>query len=455
MGYAPVGKLMVTMGIPMILSMVLQAFYNIVDSWFVSQMPDSGGITGLGEYGVNALTLAFPVQILMIGIGVGTGVGINALLSRSLGKGDREMAGVLAGNGIFLGLCTYAVFLVIGIFGVEAVMRSQTSDPIAQAMGSTYLRICMVLSFGSILFMIYEKLLQATGCTGLSMVCQVSGALVNIVLDPVMIFGLWGFPAMGIAGAAWATVAGQIFSLVLSMLFHYGKNHDVPHGMRYLKPQTAVIGQIYAIGVPAIIMQVLMSVMTYGINIIFGRLGASVVTAYGVYYKIQQFVVFAAAGLNNALIPILSFNYGMGSVKRVRQSIRFGMAFTLVMMAAGMIGFQIFAEPLVSLFALSGETLRLCVLAMHIVTLGYLCIGANTAFQGIFQAFGNGVMSLAVSLIRLCVVVLPLALWLTTFDGAENLVWWAFPIAEVCGLLAALIFMRKIEREKIAGMTVE
>ncbi|MDR0862869.1 MAG: MATE family efflux transporter, partial [Oscillospiraceae bacterium] len=275
MGTARVSTLMLKMGLPMILSMVLQAFYNVVDSYFVSQMPH-------GEVGVTALTLAFPIQLLMIAIGVGTGVGINALLSRSLGAGERERASRIAGNAIFLGICTYVVFLFIGIFGVGAYLRSQTSDAAVLEMATEYLRICTIISFGAILSMIYEKLLQGVGRTTLSTIAQLAGAVTNIVLDPIMIFGWLGCPEMGIAGAAWATVIGQIVTFVMSAYLHHAKNRDLDTGIKYLKPQGKTIAEIYKIGIPAIIMQALMSIMTYGANIILGGISDAAVTAYGV-----------------------------------------------------------------------------------------------------------------------------------------------------------------------------
>lgn len=455
MGVAPISRLMLAMGLPMILSMVLQAFYNIVDSYFVSNMADTASISGMGEYGVNALTLAFPVQMLMIAIGVGTGVGINSLLSKSLGEGNREKASKIAGNAIFLGICTYAVFLIIGLFFVPAYLRTQTADPVILEMGTEYLRICTIFSFGAILSMIYEKLLQATGRTVSSTIAQLAGALTNIILDPIMIFGLWGFPKMGVSGAAYATVIGQIVTLVMSIIFHHTLNRDVDAHPKYIKPNKAVIGEIYKIGFPAIIMQALMSIMTYGINIIFGRVGDNVVTAYGVYYKIQQFVFFAAFGLNNALIPILAFNYGMGNRQRMKDGIKYGILYTLIIMLIGAVGLQVFAKQLMSVFSLSANTMVLSVMAIRIITLGYLFAGANIAFQGIFQAFGNGIRSLIVSLIRLIAVVFPVAYLFTTLQNAENLVWWAFPIAEGCALIVGAFLLKRVYSQRVANIKTE
>ncbi|MDR3278471.1 MAG: MATE family efflux transporter [Oscillospiraceae bacterium] len=454
MATAHVQRLMLAMGLPMILSMALQAFYNIVDSYFVSRLPDAGGLVGAGESALNALTLAFPVQLLMIAIGVGTGVGINALLSRSLGQGNREKASQIAGNAIFLGLCTYAVFLALGLFGAEAYLRTQTADAVVLQMGTQYLSICAVLSFGAILAMIYEKLLQATGRTMLSTIAQLAGAAANIALDPILIFGWLGLPALGVAGAAYATVIGQVLTLALSGFFHHAKNRDLDANFRYLRPRRAVIAEIYKIGVPAIIMQALMSIMTYGVNIIFGRVSDAVVTAYGVYYKIQQFVFFAAFGMNNALIPIVSFNFGMGDKARVRAGVRYGLLYTLIIMALGAAGLQLFARPLVGVFSLASETAALCVTAIRVITAGYLFAGANIAFQGIFQAFGCGVRSLIVSLLRLIIVALPAALLLATRSNAKDLVWFAFPIAEGCALAAAAFLMRRTAKEKLAAPTV-
>ena len=453
MGAAPVPKLLLAMGLPMIVSMMLQAFYNIVDSYFVSAMPDTAEIAHMGDYAVGALTLAFPIQMLMVAIGVGTGVGINALLARSLGEGDRGKASRISGNAVFLGLCTYAVFLLFGLFGVKPYIASQTSDPIILEMGCSYLRICCVLSFGIMLYMIYEKLLQATGRTMQATIAQVAGALTNIVLDPIMIFGWLGCPAMGVAGAAYATVIGQIVSAALDLVFHtiYNKRDFDTH-LRFLRPRKHIIWEIYTVGLPAILMQALMSFMTYGVNIIFSGVSTAAVTAYGMYYKIQQFVFFAAFGMNNAIIPLVGFNFGMQDKKRIDQGIRYGIGYTLVIMLTGMVGLQLFGRPLIEMFPLSDETRRLCVLAIRIITPGYLFAGANIAYQGIFQALGAGVHSLVLSLIRLIVVALPLAWVFTKLPHADTLIWTAFPAAEAAALAAALVLMRMVAKRQLKSM---
>ena len=444
MGIEPVGSLILKMGIPMILSMMLQAFYNIVDSYFVSSME------GVGDAAVNALTLAFPIQALMVALAIGTGVGVNSLLSKFLGMGDRKTASRIAGNAVFLSVCTYILFLIFGLFFVDAYISSQTSDPIIQEMGYSYLKICTVLSFGSVIYMIYEKLLQGTGKTVLSTIAQVSGAITNIILDPIMIFGMFGCPALGIAGAAYATVIGQVVSLVLGMIFHHTKNKEIETKAEYLVPDKEIITAIYRVGIPAIIMQALMSVMTYCINIIFVRVSGSVVTAYGIYFKIQQFVFFAAFGLNNAIIPIVAFNYGMRDRARISKAIRCGLLYNAIIMLAGAILLQVFGKQIIGIFDVSTEVKELSIQAVRIVTLGYILVGANVIFQGIFQALGEGIKSLVISAIRLIIVVLPLAYFFTTLPNAQNIVWAAFPIAEACGLVVSILFMSRVSKNKLS-----
>lgn len=444
MGIEPVGSLILKMGIPMILSMMLQAFYNIVDSYFVSSME------GVGDAAVNALTLAFPIQALMVALAIGTGVGVNSLLSKFLGMGDRKTASRIAGNAVFLSVCTYILFLIFGLFFVDAYISSQTSDPIIQEMGCSYLKICTVLSFGAVIYMMYEKLLQGTGKTVLSTIAQVSGAITNIILDPIMIFGMFGCPALGIAGAAYATVIGQVVSLVLGMIFHHTKNKEIETKAEYLVPDKEIITAIYRVGIPAIIMQALMSVMTYCINIIFVRVSGSVVTAYGIYFKIQQFVFFAAFGLNNAIIPIVAFNYGMRDRARISKAIRCGLLYNAIIMLAGAVLLQVFGKQIIGIFDVSTEVKELSIQAVRIVTLGYIFVGANVIFQGIFQALGEGIKSLVISAIRLIIMVLPLAYFFTTLPNAQNIIWAAFPIAEACGLVVSILFMSRVSKNKLS-----
>lgn len=447
MGTMPINRLMLSMGIPMILSMVLQAVYNIVDSAFVSNMKENG------EAALNALTLAFPVQMLMVAIGIGTGVGVNALLAKSLGQGNKEKASKAAGNAIFLATVIYIIFLFFGIFGTRVYISSQTSNKLIKDMAVDYLRICCVISFGITYFSIFEKLLQATGRSIFSTIAQVVGAVVNIILDPILIYGYFGLPEYGVKGAAYATVIGQIVSFLLALIFHLKFNKEIQNGIKYMKPSLRMVGEIYAIGLPAIIAQALMSVMTYGLNIIFGKIDESVVTAYGLYYKIQQFILFAAFGLRDAITPIISFNFGMRSKKRVKEGIKYGMGYTLFIMVIGLLVLEIFAEPFSKMFGLSGQTQDLCISAMRVISISFIFAGANIAFQGIFQALESGIESLVISICRQFIFVLPVA-WGLSFLVNESLgniwvVWITFPIAEFVSAIIAYIFMKRINTRKI------
>lgn len=435
MATAPVGRLMLQMGTPMILSMMLQAVYNIVDSYFVANMAENG------EIAVNALTLAFPVQMMMVAVGIGTGVGANALIARALGQGDRGEGG---GSGR---QCAdaHGDYLC----GVPAVRRvrcrvpyigSQTSDPIALAMGSQYLRICCMASFGILFFSVFEKTLQATGRSLYSTIAQVAGALTNIVLDPIMIYGLLGCPKLGVAGAAWATVLGQIASLALAAVFHFRLNRELPFRRKALRLCRSIVGEIYSIGVPAIIAQGAMSVMNYCVNLIFGSLDSSYVTAYGIVYKIQQFVLFAAFGLRDAITSIVSFSYGMQNAKRIREGVRCGLMYTSVLMLVCTAAVEILAQPLAGIFSLSAGTMGLCVTGLRVLAVSFVFAGANIAVQGVFQATEGGVQSLLVSLLRQLIFVLPAA-WLFARLLPAG-VWLAFPIAEVLTAVIAAVLLR-------------
>lgn len=450
MGTMPVNKLMLSMGIPMVLSMMLQAVYNIVDSAFVSNMQ------GSGEMALNALTLAFPVQMLMVAIGIGTGVGTNALLSKSIGQGNLEKASRVAGNAIFLAIVIYIVFLLFGCFGVDIYIASQTSNPEIMEMASDYLRICCQVSMGIVFFSIFEKLLQATGRSMYSTAAQIAGAVINVILDPILIYGWCGLPEFGVRGAAYATVIGQIASAVLGLIFHLKKNKEISNGLKYMKPSARTIGEIYTIGLPAIIAQALMSVMTYGLNVIFVKIGESVVTAYGLYYKIQQFILFAAFGLRDAITPIVSFNHGMRSKKRVMDGIKYGMGYTLVVMVLGLLVLEIFAAPFSAIFGLSGETQNLCIQAMRIVSISFIFAGMNIAYQGIFQALDAGLESLIISVCRQFLFVLPVA-WGFSLLARESmdymwLVWCTFLIAELVSAAIASIFMARINKKLISTL---
>lgn len=450
MAVMPVEKLMLNMGIPMILSMALQAVYNIVDSAFVSNMKATG------EAALNALTLAFPAQMLMVAIGIGTGVGTNALLAKSLGQRNHEKASRVAGNSIFLGAVIYLAFLLFGIFGVRGYISTQTSNQQIYDMAVQYLTICCCISMGIVFFSIFEKLLQATGRSIYSTIAQIAGAVVNIILDPILIYGLVGAPELGVAGAAYATVIGQITSMGLAFIFHLKFNKEVDNALRYKKPSRPIILEIYAIGLPAIIAQALMSVMTYALNVIFIGVGENVVTAYGLYYKIQQFILFCAFGLRDAITPIVSFNYGMRNGKRVKAGIRSGMLDTFIIMIAGLVLIEIFANPLSNIFGLSGETQQLCISAMRIVSISFIFAGINIAYQGVYQALDSGLESLVISILRQAVIILPLAYVFSKIAIANAsftwLIWIAFPITEIVSSAVAFLLMKRIHHKKLVGM---
>ena len=445
----PVNKLMVQMGIPMILSMALQAVYNIVDSAFVGNMKVGS------EAALNALTLVFPVQMLMVAVGIGTGVGTNALLARTLGEGKNKKAAKVAGNSLFLGVIICAVCLLFGIFGVKAYISSQTADTEVIAMGTSYLRICCVLSFGIIFFSLFEKLLQATGRSLYSTIGQVVGAVVNIILDPVMIYGIGPVPEMGVEGAAYATVIGQIVSAGLLFIFHMKLNREFEHGIKFMKPDGGTIAGIYSIGLPAIIAQALMSVMVYVMNLIL-KFSPSAQTAYGLFYKVQQFVLFLAFGLRDAITPIIAFAYGMRSKKRIQDGIRYGLLYTVVLMILGIAITEIFPEAFAALFN-AGQSREYFIGAMRVISISFLFAGINVAYQGIYQALDGGIESLVISLLRQLIIILPLAGIFSVFvkngQMGVSLIWWAFPITEIIACLVGYVFLKKIRKNRVESMS--
>lgn len=447
MAVVPVKKLMLSMGIPMIISMVLQALYNIVDSAFISNMAQDG------ENALNALTLAFPFQMLMVAIAIGTGIGTNVLVAKNLGLGDKEKASKVAGNAQFLAVIIYIVFLLFGIFGVKFYISTQTSNQTIYDMAVGYLSICCIVSPGVIFFGIYEKLLQSTGHSMYSTIAQIAGAVVNIVLDPIMIYGLLGFPEMGVNGAAVATVIGQCVSWLLALLFHFKVNKNISKNLKYLKPSAKIIKGIYSVGLPAIIAQALMSVMTYGLNIVLVSVSESLVTAYGLFYKIQQFVLFAAFGLRDAITPIVSFAYGMKNRQRIKDGIKYGILYTSIIMLIGTIVVEIFAQPFAKVFSLSGETQSVFISAMHIITISFIFAGMNIALQGVFQALNKGIESLVISIGRQLIFVLPVA-WgfaqlVLKSQAGSWVIWTTFAIAEIVTLIIAYFLMKNINKKVI------
>ena len=445
----PVNKLMVQMGIPMILSMALQAVYNIVDSAFVGNMKEGS------EAALNALTLVFPVQMLMVAIGIGTGVGTNALLARTLGQENNKKAAKVAGNSLFLGVIIYVVCLFFGIFGVRVYIVSQTVDSQVISMGTSYLRICCVLSFGIVFFSLFEKLLQATGRSLYSTIGQVVGAVVNIILDPIMIYGLGPVPQMGVEGAAYATVIGQIASAVLLFIFHIKLNKEFDYGIKYMKPKGRIIKEIYSIGLPAIIAQALMSIMVYVMNLIL-KFSPSAQTAYGLFYKVQQFVLFLAFGLRDAITPIIAFAYGMGSKKRIKDGIKYGLIYTGVLMILGIAITEIFPGAFATLFN-AGQSREYFIGAMRIILISFIFAGINVAYQGIYQALDGGIQSLIISLIRQLVLILPLAgifsVIVRNGQVGVSLIWWAFPITEAVACVVGYVFLKRIVNKDVESLS--
>lgn len=441
----PVNKLMVHMGIPMILSMALQAVYNIVDSAFVGNMGEGS------ESALNALTLVFPVQMLMVALAIGTGVGTNALLARTLGQQNSEKAAQVAGNSLFLGIVIYAVCLCFGCFGVSAYIHTQTTDPQVFEMSVTYLQICCILSPGVIFQAMFEKLLQSTGRSMYSTIAQIAGALANIVLDPIMIYGIGFMPRLGVAGAAYATVIGQFVAAILGYIFHKRLNHEIKQGLSYMRPDGEIIKKIYSIGIPAIIAQALMSFMVYVMNLIL-KFNPSAQTAYGLFYKVQQFALFMAFGLRDAITPIVSFAYGMRSKKRIHDGIKFGLLYTLTLMVIAVALTEIFPGTFADLFN-AGQSREYFISAMRIISISFIFAGINVAYQGIYQALEGGMESLVISLLRQLVIVLPLAgvfsIFVKNGQMGVSLIWWAFPITEFVACLVGYVFLKRIIKNKV------
>ena len=446
MAIAPMNKLILKMGLPMIISMVLQALYNVIDSIFVANMGTKGAIAN------QALTYAFPIQIMIIAIGVGTGVGLNALLSKSLGENDRKKVNKIAGNGIFLSICIYIIFLLFGLFGTKWFISLFTNDKEIIKMGTTYLKICTCLSLGSVGYTVYERFLQATGKTMLSTISQISGAFTNIILDYIFIYPL----KMGVAGVAWATIIGQFISLFIAMYFHYTKNNEIDGSIKYINPDINLIKGIYSIGVSAALMQALLAVMMAGMNAILGLAQVNqtvLIGSFGIYYKIQQIALFSAFGLSNTIISILSFNYGMQDKKRIDDCIKYGIIDTIIVNLIISILFEIFAYPLANLFGLAGGTTKkiisVCTIALRISSIGFVFMGISVAIQGVLQSIRYALKPLIISLLRLVIFVFPIAFLFTKSNNVTEIVWWTFPIAEVLTSIISLFILKDSYDKKI------
>lgn len=440
MGTAPVNKLVISMSLPMMLAMLVQALYNIVDSIFVSR---------ISENALTAVSLAFPVQSLMIAVAVGTAVGINALLSKTLGEKDFEKADKVAVNGIFLGFLSFLVFAVSGFCVAEVFLKSQTEVEEIVHLGVQYLDICCCGSIGVFMQIIMERLLQSTGKTIYTLLSQGTGAVINIILDPILIFGLLGCPELGVSGAAVATVAGQIVSTVLAVYFNVKKNKELNLSLKKFRPDFKIIGAIYKVGVPSIIMQAIGSFMIYGMNRILSKFGETAMAVFGIYFKLQSFVFMPVFGLNNGIVPIIAYNYGAGKKERVRKTIKSSVIYATLIMIAGIVLMQGFPNQILHMFDASERMLRIGVPALRIISVSFIFAGFGIVVGSAFQALGNGVYSMITSIVRQIVVLLPAA-YLLSLSGILENVWWSFPIAEIFSMILTAVFLYRIDKNIIS-----
>ena len=446
MGTMPINKLLVNISLPMVVSMLVQALYNIVDSVFVAQ---------IDEYALTAVSLAFPLQNFMIAVAAGTGVGVNALLSKRLGERRLDEANLAAGNSVFLAGCNYLLFLLIGIGFSDFYFRVQTDIPEIIAYGKIYMFICTACSFGLFGQFCFERLLQATGRTVCTMITQTTGAVLNLIFDPILIFGWFGFPKMGIAGAAAATVFGQIAAMFFGFYYNQKKNKEIRLSVSAIRPQKATLQQIYAVAVPAILMQSIGSVMTFFMNKILRGFTSTAAAVFGVYFKLQSFIFMPVFGMNNGLIPIVAYNFGAGYRDRIVKVMKSSMAAAVVIMLAGLITAELIPEQLLLLFNASEQMLTIGVFALRVLSLCYIFAGVSIVASGLFQGLGKSVYSLVLSVIRQLVILIPAA-YLLSLTGRLEAVWFSFPLAEIASLLVTLLYLKKTMRnldEMIAHRT--
>lgn len=432
MGTMPENQLLLSMAVPMMISMLVQALYNIVDSIFVSR---------ICEDALTAVSMAFPWQNIVIAIAVGFGVGINALLSRALGQKNAERVNQVAINGLLLAGLSYLLVLVAGLIGIRAYMRTQTDIESIVNYGITYLNICILCSFGVFIEITFERFLQATGRTIYSMITQLAGAITNIILDPILIFGLLGFPKLGIAGAAWATVIGQCVGAVVAVMLNHFKNPEVHLRLRHIRPNGRLMGEITAISIPSIIMSCISSLTCFVMNMILIAYSSTAVAVFGVYFKLQSFVFMPVFGLNNGMVPIIAYNYGAQKPDRIHKTIRLGMAYAVAIMAVGLLVFQLIPKQLLLMFDASDAMLGIGAPALRIMSLAFIFAGVGIASSSACQAFGYSVYSMLISIARQIVVLIPAA-YLLSLTGVLRSIWFAFPIAEIFSLILSLFFLR-------------
>lgn len=442
MGVMPVGKLLINMSLPMMISMLVQAMYNIVDSLFVAR---------INEAALTAVSLAFPVQNLMVGISVGTGVGMNALLSMSLGSKEFDTANKSAVNGIFLAIMSSLVFLILSFFVPELYYRSQTNDPQIIEYGVQYLRVVSFCAFSVFAQMIFERLLQSTGKTIYTMYTQGLGAIINIIFDPIFIFGLFGFPEMGVSGAAYATVMGQLLAFALALFFNLKVNHEINLSFKGFKPDLHIIGRIYSVGVPSMVMNAIVSVMSYGINGILMGFSSTATAVYGVYVKLQSFAFMPVFGLNNGMVPIIAYNYGAKRKDRIMGTYKLSVIFAMCIMLCCLIIMQAFPKEILLMFNASEEMLGIGVVAIRIITLSFIFAGYSVVTSSMLQAMGHGVLSMIISLCRQLIILLPVA-YLMSLTGNLNLVWCAMPIAELASVTLSTVFIIHLYKKVIKNL---
>ena len=436
MGTEHIPSLLMKMALPMMLSMLVQALYNVVDSIFVAK---------ISEDALTALSVAFPLQNLMIAFATGLGVGINSLLSRALGEKDQKKADAAAGNGLFLELCAALLFVFIGFVLGPAFVRSQTSSAIVADYGITYVRICIGMGAFCFIAIFYERMLQATGKTHLAMIGQLVGALINIIFDPILIFGLLGFPKLGVAGAAIATVFGQFCGAMVALAIHQKKNREIRITLSGLRPRSFTVRTILSVGVPSIIMGSIGSVMTYCVNRILDGFSSTAVAVFGVYFKLQSFFFMPVFGLNNAMVPLIAYNYGARRPARMKQTIRWAVIYACSIMAVGLLLMQLMPDVFLRLFDASDDMLRIGVPALRTISLAFVGAGYAIVLSSTFQALGKGLYSMFVSIARQLVVLVPAA-WLLSRTGQLSAVWWAFPIAEIMSALVSTLFFFHLKK---------
>ena len=444
MGVMPVNKLLLNMSLPMMVSMLVQALYNIVDSIFVAKV---------SENALTAVSLAFPLQTLMIALGTGTGVGVNALHAKQLGEKNHKGVSKTAMNGIFLTILSYLIFLIIGCVAIKPFYASQVknADMEIMTLGIEYLSIVCVCSFGLYAQLIGEKLLQATGKTIYTMISQGIGAIINIILDPILIFGMFGLPKMGVAGAAIATVIGQIVGGIISVYFNVSKNHEIKFEIKGFRPDMETIGNIYKVGLPSIIMQSIGSIMTYGMNQILIAFSSTATAVFGVYFKLQSFFFMPLFGLNNGMVPIIAFNFGAGKRSRMLKTLKLSYLYAFVLLFLAFIVFETMPATLLGLFEASEDMVLMGVPALRIIGVHFLIAWFCIISGSLFQSLGNGVYSLVVSVARQLFVLLPAAYILSKIGGLSA-VWWSFPIAELASLTFSAIFLFSINRKIIRNV---